>query len=112
MSALFGTGPDQLHAAALLSALCRGDPFQRGRARGRSDAHGGGSDPLRRFGLDGIAADGDVRLAGKPPASTNGPWRPATLRWVRLLLGGRGAYSIDNVLLHRKPALAATPWFR
>ncbi len=29
-----------------------------------------------------------------------------------LLLGGSGAYSIDNVLLHRKPALAATPWFR
>jgi thiosulfate dehydrogenase [quinone] large subunit len=29
-----------------------------------------------------------------------------------LLLGGSGAYSIDNVLLRRKPALAATPWFR
>jgi hypothetical protein len=29
-----------------------------------------------------------------------------------LLLGGSGAYSIDNVLLRRKPALAAAPWFR
>jgi uncharacterized membrane protein YphA (DoxX/SURF4 family) len=29
-----------------------------------------------------------------------------------LLLGGSGAYSIDNVLLRRKPALAGAPWFR
>src|SRR6266478_354083 len=29
-----------------------------------------------------------------------------------LLLAGSGAYSLDNVLLHRNPALAATPWFR
>jgi thiosulfate dehydrogenase (quinone) len=29
-----------------------------------------------------------------------------------LLLGGGGAWSIDNVLLRRNPALAATPWFR
>jgi uncharacterized membrane protein YphA (DoxX/SURF4 family) len=29
-----------------------------------------------------------------------------------LLLGGSGAYSLDNVLLHRKPALAERPWFR
>lgn len=29
-----------------------------------------------------------------------------------LLLGGSGAYSLDNVLLRRKPALAGRPWFR
>jgi uncharacterized membrane protein YphA (DoxX/SURF4 family) len=29
-----------------------------------------------------------------------------------LLLGGSDAYSLDNVLLHRKPALAERPWFR
>jgi thiosulfate dehydrogenase (quinone) len=29
-----------------------------------------------------------------------------------LLLGGSGAYSLDNVLLHRKLALAGRPWFR
>ena len=29
-----------------------------------------------------------------------------------LLLGGSGAYSLDNVLLHRKPALAGRQWFR
>jgi uncharacterized membrane protein YphA (DoxX/SURF4 family) len=29
-----------------------------------------------------------------------------------LLLGGSGAYSLDNVLLHRKPALAERHWFR
>ncbi|SEF10019.1 thiosulfate dehydrogenase [quinone] large subunit [Rhizobiales bacterium GAS191] len=29
-----------------------------------------------------------------------------------LLLGGSGAYSLDNVMLGRKPALAARPWFR
>src|ERR1700758_5430601 len=29
-----------------------------------------------------------------------------------LLLGGAGAYSLDNVLLHRKPALAGRQWFR
>jgi len=29
-----------------------------------------------------------------------------------LLLGGSGAYSLDNVLLHREPALAERPWFR
>jgi hypothetical protein len=29
-----------------------------------------------------------------------------------LLLGGSGAYSIDNVLVRRSPALAEKPWFR
>jgi thiosulfate dehydrogenase [quinone] large subunit len=29
-----------------------------------------------------------------------------------LLLGGSGAWSIDNVLIQRTPALANTPWFR
>ncbi len=29
-----------------------------------------------------------------------------------LLLAGSGAYSLDNVLLHRKPALAGKQWFR
>jgi uncharacterized membrane protein YphA (DoxX/SURF4 family) len=29
-----------------------------------------------------------------------------------LLLAGSGAYSLDNVLLRRNPALAAQPWFR
>jgi uncharacterized membrane protein YphA (DoxX/SURF4 family) len=29
-----------------------------------------------------------------------------------LLLGGSGAYSLDNVLLHRKPARAERQWFR
>src|SRR6201996_1288208 len=29
-----------------------------------------------------------------------------------LLLGGSGAYSIDNVLIRRNPALAERPWFR
>ena len=29
-----------------------------------------------------------------------------------LLLGGSGAYAIDNVLIRRNPALAETPWFR
>src|ERR1700722_15175891 len=29
-----------------------------------------------------------------------------------LLLAGSGAYSLDNVLLRRKPALAESPWFR
>src|SRR5580692_5721329 len=29
-----------------------------------------------------------------------------------LLLGGSGAYSIDNVLVRRNPALAEKPWFR
>ena len=29
-----------------------------------------------------------------------------------LLLGGSGAYSLDNVLLRRKPALANNAWFR
>jgi thiosulfate dehydrogenase [quinone] large subunit len=29
-----------------------------------------------------------------------------------LLLAGSGAYSLDNVLLHRKPALAERQWFR
>jgi thiosulfate dehydrogenase (quinone) len=29
-----------------------------------------------------------------------------------LLLGGSGAWSLDNVLLRRNPALAAKPWFR
>jgi thiosulfate dehydrogenase (quinone) len=29
-----------------------------------------------------------------------------------LLLAGSGAYSLDNVLLHRKPALAGNQWFR
>jgi uncharacterized membrane protein YphA (DoxX/SURF4 family) len=29
-----------------------------------------------------------------------------------LLLGGSGAYSIDNVLIRRNPALAEKPWFR
>ena len=29
-----------------------------------------------------------------------------------LLLAGSGAYSLDNVLLHRNPALAGKPWFR
>jgi uncharacterized membrane protein YphA (DoxX/SURF4 family) len=29
-----------------------------------------------------------------------------------LLLAGSGAYSLDNVLLRRNPALAARPWFR
>jgi thiosulfate dehydrogenase [quinone] large subunit len=29
-----------------------------------------------------------------------------------LLLGGSGAYSLDNVLFHRKPALAQRQWFR
>jgi thiosulfate dehydrogenase [quinone] large subunit len=29
-----------------------------------------------------------------------------------LLLAGSGAYSLDNVLLHRKPALAGRQWFR
>ena len=29
-----------------------------------------------------------------------------------LLLAGSGAYSLDNVLLHRNPALAERPWFR
>jgi uncharacterized membrane protein YphA (DoxX/SURF4 family) len=29
-----------------------------------------------------------------------------------LMLAGSGAYSLDNVLLHRNPALAGKPWFR
>src|SRR5689334_11863359 len=29
-----------------------------------------------------------------------------------LLLGGSGAYSLDNALLHRKPALTKSQWFR
>jgi hypothetical protein len=29
-----------------------------------------------------------------------------------LLFRGSGAYSIDNVLIHRNPALAEKPWFR
>jgi thiosulfate dehydrogenase [quinone] large subunit len=29
-----------------------------------------------------------------------------------LVLGGSGAYSLDNVLLHRSPALAGRQWFR
>ncbi len=29
-----------------------------------------------------------------------------------LLLGGSGAYSLDNILLRRKPALASSAWFR
>ena len=29
-----------------------------------------------------------------------------------LMLGGSGAYSLDNVLLRRNPALAVRPWFR
>jgi len=43
----------------------------------------------------------------------NGPWRLAIWRsGATLMLSGSGAFSLDNALLARKPALAERGWFR
>jgi hypothetical protein len=110
--ALFGyRSPDQLNAAALLVASVPSVIlFSAAELMVGAIADGGSPDARSRVAVDGFCWRCSAGRARS--ASTNAPWPLLQSMGTTLLLDGSGAWSIDNALIRRNPALAARHWFR